>query len=225
VPVWVTVAAGLSPVLIACGWVAAGALQPASYSPVRQTMSVLAGYGGTDRWVMTSALLAVGGCHLVTATGLAGVRARARILLVISGLCSIGIAASPEPAHGSTPQHLAWTALGAVTIAVWPAFAARRAPAPPLILSAWATVAVTTLFAAMLCWLIAETQGGAVLGLAERLTSEVQDCWPFIVAFALRRGHRPRRRLTLAGEAGPAYQARRQTERQGGQSFPRARRC
>ncbi|HEY6310254.1 MAG TPA: DUF998 domain-containing protein [Streptosporangiaceae bacterium] len=190
VPVWATVAAGLSPVLIACGWLAAGALQPGSYSPVRQTISVLAGYGGTDRWVMTSALLAVGGCHLVTAAGLEGVRVQARILLVISGLCSIGIAASPEPAHGSTPQHLAWTALGAVTIAVWPAFTARHASGQPAILRARRSAAVTFAFVAMLGWLVAETQGGGVLGLAERLTSGVQDCWPFIVALTLRRAAR-----------------------------------
>jgi hypothetical protein len=45
----------------------------------------------------------------------------ARILLIIAGVSSIGIATSPEPVSGSTPQHLAWTSLGAVMIAVWPA--------------------------------------------------------------------------------------------------------
>ena len=72
----------------------------------------MAGYAGTDRWVMTGALFLVGGCQLVTAAGLAGVRVPARILLAVAGLSSIGIAVSPEPARGSTPQHLAWTALG-----------------------------------------------------------------------------------------------------------------
>jgi Protein of unknown function (DUF998) len=108
-----TCPAGLSPVLLTVGWLVAGALQPASYNPVRQTVSVLAGHAGTDRWVMTSALFLVGGCHLVTAAGLAGLRVPARILLVVAGLASFGIAASPEPVVGSTPQHLAWTSLGA----------------------------------------------------------------------------------------------------------------
>jgi hypothetical protein len=41
--------------------------------------------------------------------------------------------------------------------------------------------------AALLGWLLAETRDGSVLGLAERLTSSIQTCWPFIVAIALRR--------------------------------------
>jgi hypothetical protein len=39
----------------------------------------------------------------------------------------------------------------------------------------------------LLGWLAIETQGGSVLGLAERLTSSIQITWPFIVALALRR--------------------------------------
>jgi hypothetical protein len=81
---------------------------------------------------MTGALFLVGGCQLVPAAGLAGARAPARILLVVAGLSSIGIAVNPEPAGGSTPQHLAWTALGAVAITVWPSFVARSAPPRPV---------------------------------------------------------------------------------------------
>jgi hypothetical protein len=42
-------------------------------------------------------------------------------------------------------------------------------------------------FVALLGWLLAETRDGSVLGLAERLTSSIQTCWPFTVAVALRR--------------------------------------
>jgi hypothetical membrane protein len=182
---WALVAAGLSPILMTAAWLIADTLQPPSYSPVRQTVSVLAGLGGTDRWIVTSALFVVGGCNFVTAAGLAAVRRPGRVLLIIAGVASIGIATSPEPAGGSTPEHLAWTALGAVTIAVWPAFLAGRGPRP-LITSVRATVAVTTVFVALLGWLIIETQGGATLGLAERLTSTIEISWPFIVAMALR---------------------------------------
>jgi hypothetical membrane protein len=182
---WALMAAGLSPILMTAAWLIADTLQPPSYSPVRQTVSVLAGLGGTDRWIVTSALFVVGGCNFVTAAGLAGIRRPGRVLLIIAGVATIGIATSPEPAGGSTPEHLAWTALGAVTIAVWPAFLARRGPRP-LITSVRATVAVTTVFVTLLGWLIIETQGGATLGLAERLTSTIEISWPFIVALALR---------------------------------------
>jgi hypothetical membrane protein len=187
VPRWAAVPAGLSPVLLTAGWLIAGTVQPASYSPVRQTVSVLAGHAGTDRWIMTAALFLVGGCYLVTAAALAAAGTPARILLIIAGASSIGIAASPEPVSGSTPQHLAWTSLGAVMIAVWPAFTARRASPQPLILTARGSAAVTIVFLAMLGWLVIQTQGAPDLGLAERLTSSAQTTWPFIVAVTLRR--------------------------------------
>jgi hypothetical protein len=186
VPEWTVVSAGLAPVLATGGWLVAGAVQPASYSPIRKTVSVLAGHAGTDRWIMTGALFLVGGCQLVTAAGLAGLGVPARILLAVAGLSSIGIALSPEPVRGSTPQHLAWTSLGAVAIAVWPAFVARRAPPRPLILSGYGRALVTAVFMALLGWLVIETQGGTDLGLAERLFLSTETCWPFIVAVALR---------------------------------------
>src|SRR5229473_382740 len=128
---WAIISAGLAPILLTGAYLMAGILQPGSYSPVRDTISVMAGQAGTDRWVMTGGIVLTGGCYLVTAAGLTGVRASARALLVVAGLAGIGIAASPDPASGATPRHLAWTVLGAVTIAVWSAFAAPRRPAAP----------------------------------------------------------------------------------------------
>jgi Protein of unknown function (DUF998) len=185
-PAWVLVTSGLSPVLVIGGWLAAGAVQPASYSPIRDTVSALAGQGGTQPWIVTSALFAVGGCYLATAVGLAGLRFPARILLAVAGLCSVGIAASPEPTVGSTPQHLAWTALGAATITVWPAFTVRRGPGRPLILTARGATVVTVVFLALTGWLLVETRDGTLLGLSERVMSAVQTSWPFIVALAMR---------------------------------------
>jgi 4-amino-4-deoxy-L-arabinose transferase-like glycosyltransferase len=154
---------------------------------MRQTISAMAGRAGTDRWIMTGGILLVAGCYLVTAAGLTGARASARGLLTVAGLAGIGIATSPEPASGPTPQHLAWTVLGAVTIAVWPAFAARRTGPRPPILSVYGSAAVTAVFVGLLGWLLIETHGGSLLGLAERLTSSLQTSWPFVVAVALRR--------------------------------------
>ena len=195
---WATISAGLAPILLTGAYLMAGLLQPASYSPVRETISAMAGQAGTDRWVMTGGIVLTGGCYLVTAAGLTGIRASARALLAVAGLAGIGIAASPDPARGATPRHLAWTMLGAVTITVWPAFAARRASPRPLILSACGSAAVTAVFAALLGWLLAETRDGSVLGLAERLTSSIQTCWPFIIA----RTRRPRPGLATGGGGG-----------------------
>jgi hypothetical protein len=201
VPGWAVIGAALSPLLLTGGYLVAGVFQPASYTPIRETVSTMAGQAGTDRWIMTGALFLVGACHLVTAAGLTRLRAPARFLLVVAGLSSIGIATSPEPLRGSTPRHLAWVALGAVIIAVWPVFVARRGPRRPLILSVYGSAAVTAVFVALLVWLVIETRDGSLLGLAERLTSSVQTSWPFIVAVALRRSPDPTARPARSGAA------------------------
>jgi len=188
---WAVASAALSPVATIGGWLVAEALQPPSYSPLRSTISGLAGLGATDRWIMTIALLMVGASYFATAACLPALWVPARIVLMVAGLSSIGIALSPEPARGSTPQHLAWTSLGAVAITVWPAFTARQGPSPPPILQARGAAAVTAVFLALLAWLIFETQGGGALGLAERLVSAVEETWPLVVTLALRYAAEP----------------------------------
>jgi hypothetical protein len=187
VPRWAVWSAGLPPLLLTGAWLIADALQPVSYSPVRQTVSVLAGDIGTDRWIMTDALFVVGACYLMTAIGLVALRPPARLLLALAGACSVGIAMSPEPATGPSPAHLAWTGIGAAAIAIWPAFTGRRLPRRPVVLTARCAGFATAVFLALLLWVVIETQGGSALGLAERLCSSAAVTWPFLVAVALRR--------------------------------------
>ena len=202
VPDWAVGTALLAPVVLVGGWLMAGALQPASYSPMRQTMSALAGRSGTDPWVMTAALLLVGGCQVATGAGLTAVRMPARILLILTGLSTLGIAATPEPATGPTSRHLAFAVSCVVTTAVWPVLVARREPAPSWILGVHGCATVTVIFAGLSCWLlIAARDGGGDLGMVERLTSAVQALFPLVVALALRSATRKGYRA-LRGEPG-----------------------
>jgi Protein of unknown function (DUF998) len=189
-PGWAVVTALLAPVVLVGGWLIAGALQPASYSPMGQTISVLAGQSGTDRWVMTAALLLVGGCQIATGAGLTAVRLPARVLLVLTGLSTVGIAATPEPATGPTPRHLAFAVSCVVTTAVWPVLVARRGPAQSWILGVYGCATVTALFAGLSCWLLIAARAGAGdLGMVERLTSAAQGVFPVVIAVALRGPH------------------------------------
>ena len=191
VPGWAVGTALLAPVVLVGGWLIAGALQPASYSPMRETVSVLAGDSGTDRWLMTAALLLVGSCQIATGAGLTAVRVPARILLILTGLSTLGIAASPEPAAGPTSRHLAFAVSCVVTTAVWPVLVARRGSARPWILSARGCATVTVLFAGLSCWLLIAARGGTGdLGMVERLTSAAQGLFPLVVALALRQAGR-----------------------------------
>jgi hypothetical membrane protein len=187
VPAWTVGTALLAPVALVGGWLIAGALQPPSYSPMRQTMSVLAGQSATDRWVMTAALLLVGNCQIATGAGLIGVRLPARILLILTGLSTLGVAATPEPATGRTSRHLAFAVSCVVTTVVWPVLVARPAPAQSWILSACGCATVTVVFAGLSCWLlIAARDGSGDLGMVERLTAAVQGLFPLVVALGLR---------------------------------------
>jgi hypothetical membrane protein len=185
VPAWAVAAAALSQLLLVGGWLIAGELQPGSYSPMQQTMSELAGQTATDPWVMTAALFGVGSCQLATGLGLTRVRVQARLVLMLAGLSTIGVAASPDAAAGPTPWHLAFAVSCIVTTLVWPLFAVGPGPVPR-VMSLRCALAVTAMFAALSCWLLICTQGSGDLGLAERLTCSVQGLWPFVVALALR---------------------------------------
>ena len=198
---WAVGTALLAPVVLVGGWLIAGALQPASYSPMRQTISALAGNSGTDRWVMTAALLLVGSCQIATGAGLTAVRMPARMLLILTGLSTLGIAATPEPATGPTPRHLAFAVSCVFTTAVWPVLVARRAPAQSWILSVYGCATVTVIFAGLSCWLlIAARDGGGDLGMVERLTSAVQGLFPLVVALALRQAARDAGNQGLRGQ-------------------------
>jgi hypothetical membrane protein len=191
VPGWAVGTALLAPAVLVGGWLIAGALQPASYSPMRETISVLAGQSGNDRWVMTTALLLVGSCQIATGAGLTAVRAPARILLILTGLSTFGIAATPEPAGGPTTRHLAFAVSCVVTTAVWPVLVAGGGRARSWILTAYGRATVTALFVGLSCWLLfAARDGSGDLGMVERLTSAVLGLFPLVVALALRQSER-----------------------------------
>ena len=177
---------------------------------MRDTISVLAGYTGTDRWVMTGALLLVGGFQVATGAGLTAVRLPARLLLIVTGLSTLGIATTPELATGPTSRHLAFAVSCVVTTAVWPVLVARRAPAPSWIVSVYGAAVMTAVFAGLSSWLLIAAQAGAGdLGLVERLTSAVQALFPLVVALALRRAARARPRARPASARPPVVGAGR----------------
>jgi hypothetical protein len=187
---WVLISAALCATVLTAGWLIADAVQPATYSPVHQTISILAGHAGAHRWIATTALLLVGACYLATAAGMAVLRPPARIGLAVAGTAAIGVALCPEPVVGTTTQHMAFTTVGAATIAVWPALTARRGAGACAVVRVPVAATVTVVFLALLAWLFIEAQTDGRVGLAERVDCSVQACWPFVVALGLRRAAR-----------------------------------
>jgi hypothetical protein len=184
---WTVFVSGVMPVLLTTGWLVAGTVQPASYSPMRQTVSVLSGYGGADRWIVTAALYTVAVAYFATAAGMRGLGIAARVGLLVAGTAAMGIAFFPEPAHGTSREHAVCTAIGALTITVWPALAARQDSILSAVGVRRSLVAIVASIV-LLVWTAVETRNGNLLGLAERVSSGVQVTWPFVVALILWRG-------------------------------------
>ncbi|MDT4894166.1 MAG: hypothetical protein QOE97_3201 [Pseudonocardiales bacterium] len=210
---WTVACTAMLPTVLTSAWLIAGALQPPDYSPVRQTVSVLAGHAGSHRWIMTSALYVVGAGYLVTAALMTVLSAPCRAGLVLAGAAAIGVASFPQPEHGTSQAHAVCTGIGAITLASWPAVAARQHSVRAA-LGARVTNTAIVVSALVFFWTFIETRDGTALGLAERVSSVGQACWPLVVALALR-----------GAQAGAQPGERRDDARDGALDAARSQRC
>jgi hypothetical membrane protein len=178
IPSWVLASAGASPVFLIGGWTIAGGRQKAGYDPVRDTISALAAYGATDRWLMTTALAGLGAGYLFTALGLRPARLVGRLVLAVGGVATVFVAIFPQPTHGNSTAHTVSATVAFLSLAVWPVFAARRSCISGLA-PKYASVA-TTIMLSLLAWFVFEIHGGE-RGLAERAVAGAESLWPLVV--------------------------------------------
>jgi hypothetical protein len=205
VPWWGVASSVTAPVALAAGWIVAAALQARPYSPVRQTVSVLAAHGSSDRWVMTLAFVIVGGCDVITGLAVRQAALPGRIILIIGGFAGMLVGANPETiGAGGSWRHALFAAIGFVTLTIWPAAATRRASEPggagpgamrggavPWALRRPAGVVASGLTLVLFAWFCVElVSGGGQLGLAERVLGEMQALWPLVVVVSSRIGAR-----------------------------------
>lgn len=187
VPWWGVLSAAGAPALLIGGWTVAARLQPEGYDPVVETISALAGYGASARWVMGLALIGVGLCHLLTALALRPAAPTGRAVLAAGGLGTLLVAATPLPQIGGSPTHTAAAALAFGALAAWPALAWRRTAAAWPLRPAPALVAAAVLLG-LVGWFTGELYGGGQrVGAAERVAAGAQALWPLAVVLAARR--------------------------------------
>ena len=199
VPWWGVLSSAAAPVLMIGGWTAAAALQPGSFDQVTGTISALAGYGATDRWVMTLALAGVGVCHVGTALALRPAATPGRLTLAAGGLATALVAASPLPAGGGgSERHTIAAAIGFITLAFWPVLSARREPSVPSVLRPRTCAGATVVLFALLVWFGAELMGGGQVGLSERVIAAAESLWPLAVVLTCYLGQAPAARRGLA---------------------------
>jgi hypothetical membrane protein len=190
IPWWTVVAAGAAPVLLIGGFLIGAAIQPASYDPVRDTISELAAQGATDPWLMTAALAGVGCCYLITALGLHPARPAGRYVLAAGGTATLLIATFRQPQHGySVPHELAVIA-AALACCIWPIFASQRVH-PALLLTRTASAAATGVLLGLAGWYALDSHG-AMRGLSERCAAAALALWLPAVVITSRRALRQR---------------------------------
>jgi hypothetical membrane protein len=188
VPWWAVLSAAMAPVFLIGGWTLGAVLQPAGYSPVRETISALAGQAAPHREVMTVGLAGLGMCHVVTAAGLRAAAGAGRFLLTLGGVATVLVAAFPVPSIGTSNLHGVVAGIGFVTLGLWPALAWRRGRAVPWGLRPLVSIVVAAMLLGLLGWFAAELFGGAAwVGLSERSLAGAQASWPLAVVLSARR--------------------------------------
>lgn len=200
VPWWALLSSSGAPVALIGGWTLATAVQPPGYDSASATISSLAAYGATDRWLMTVAFAVLGLCHMVTAAGLAAVRPAGRIALVCGGVGALLVAAFPEPDGGISAMHLIATGVGFSALLLWPCLGIYRRTAVPWVLRARPAVAVTGLVVLSSMWFLLALHAHGAAGVAERVVTGLQSVWPLVVVAGLRLSLT--RRRAAAGASG-----------------------
>ncbi|MEV7479670.1 DUF998 domain-containing protein [Streptomyces halstedii] len=126
VPWWALLSSACAPVLLVGGWTVSAVLQGPGYDPGSATISILASDGAQGYWVMTSALVGLGVCDVVTACGLRPAARAGRVALGGGGLSAMLLAFFPAPASGGSLDHGTVVAVGFALLALWPVLAVRR---------------------------------------------------------------------------------------------------
>ncbi|MEU9064990.1 DUF998 domain-containing protein [Streptomyces sp. NPDC048430] len=206
---WVLFSSVCAPILLVGGWVVSAVLQGPGYDPASATISILAADGAAGYWVMTSALLALGACHVVTACGLRPAAPFGRVALAGGGVSAMLLALFPAPSSGGSFPHGVVVAVGFSLLAVWPVLAVPRSTAGgrtpsgpgaagvPRVVPPWGLRAGPSIMAAALIWL-----GGAwfllalfvldTAGAAERVLTFAQSLWPLVVVLSCVRARHDR---------------------------------
>ncbi|HEY3482921.1 MAG TPA: DUF998 domain-containing protein, partial [Streptomyces sp.] len=181
VPWWTLLSSGCAPVVLIGGSTTAAVIHGPGYSPVRQTISVLASDGPSGYWWLTATLIVLGSCHLATACGLRAAGLAGRVALGAGGVSAMVLALFPAPSSGGSMSHGSVVAVGFSLLALWPVLAADRRGGAPWGLRPAPSLTVSALMIAGGAWFLFELQTDGPAGVAERILTAAQSLWPVVV--------------------------------------------
>ncbi len=179
----------LAPVVLAVGWLYACSLAP-GFDPVRQPVSDLTAANAPNRAVMTAALIVVGACHVVTASGLRPADPTGRWLLGAGGVSLVVLALIPNRSVGHYYLvHTYWSVLVFALLGFWPALSARFGPRVvwPLRMPVALAASLIT-FALLVATVLGIITQADTLGLREGALLAWTSVWPLVVVIGARIG-------------------------------------
>ncbi|WP_436536438.1 DUF998 domain-containing protein [Actinoplanes sp. HUAS TT8] len=182
---WALASSAVAPVALIGGWTLAARRQPGGFDSTVETISALAGHHAADRWLMTTALVCVGICHVLTALGLSPAAGPGRVALGAGGVATLLVAAFPLPVAGPAPAHAVSAGLAFAALSVWPALAWRRHLPVPATLRATVSCLAAVVLLALVAWFATSLGTGVRVGLAERVAAGAQAFWPLVVTVSL----------------------------------------
>jgi hypothetical membrane protein len=209
VPWWALLSATGTPLFLIGGWTAGDARQPDDYDPVFDTISVLAGPGATDPWIMVLGFTGAGACYVVTAIGLVVAGPLGRSMLILGGIASATVALIPQPEPGGSDLHAFVSGIAFVALALWPlastvALRGRARPVwadpgqpgarRPWALRRPAAILATVVPLGLCGWFAFEMfTRGSWIGLTERFAAGTESVWPLVVVVSARLATTPQR--------------------------------
>jgi hypothetical membrane protein len=186
---WTVFSAALAPLFLIAGFML-GAAQQVGFDACEQTISALAAVGAHGRWIMTSGLIGLGLCHLLSALGLRAAHWPGRLTLAAGGLCTLLVAAFPLTPDRTDRAHVVLASAAFVCLAVWPLFAITRKAGAPFALRPLGASLASALLMSLLAWLGWALQQGSYVGLAERVAAAAEALWPLLVVLNVARTER-----------------------------------
>ena len=163
------------------GWLISGSLWP-GYDPIKQTISDLASPESPVRTIQTGFFLFAALLELLVAWLATDIRMRARIVIALGAIATVGVAIFPSPLIGSTPEHRFFAIASFIFFSAWPLFAIDSKSKNPALRPKpvlWATLALTAVSVWFL-WIWAD-KDSPITGVSERVLTTSQALYLAIV--------------------------------------------
>ena len=176
-------ATSLGPVVTFVGYTVGAMLWP-GYDGMVQTISDLAADDSPVQVLMSMVFLFGALCDFVIAYYVKAFPMRARVVIFVSGLTTVGLTVFTTPSQiGHSVPHRIFAITSFILLSIWPLFAMSKAEKTPPLIRPRAAVWTTVFLVSVSVWFLSlwADKGSQITGIGERIGVGVQGIVPAIV--------------------------------------------